>query len=121
MNTNDYETKLPCTRLPAPPAVFKKRALDLTQDEIKTFNDVKVQYDQEVAAARRARMAYDDDRRRLKEKFEQDLAAENGIAGHPRAAKVFELAWEHGHSAGFGDVANLYAEFAELVHGTIIA
>lgn len=34
---------------------------------------------------------------------------------HPKAETLFELAWDHGHSAGLAEVATYYGEFAELI------
>ena len=35
--------------------------------------------------------------------------------------KVFELAWEHGHSHGENDVLNYYCDFAELAQAGLNA
>lgn len=43
------------------------------------------------------------------------LAAELGLTDHPKLDALYQLAWEHGHSSGFDEVANYFREFAELL------
>jgi hypothetical protein len=38
----------------------------------------------------------------------------NGMSKHPKRDKVFSLAWQMGHSSGYHEVANYYAEISEL-------
>ena len=44
-----------------------------------------------------------------------DLEIEHGVVGHPKAGKLWSLAWEHGHSSGYGDVIHYYENFVELL------
>jgi len=44
-----------------------------------------------------------------------DLAAEHGVAEHPKEQKLWDLAWDHGHSSGFGEIITYYEEFVELL------
>ena len=46
--------------------------------------------------------------------FRADLEAEHGMADHPKADRLYELAWEHGHSGGLEEVVNFYEEFVDL-------
>jgi hypothetical protein len=43
------------------------------------------------------------------------LEAKHGLTGHPKAARLYELAWDMGHSAGFGEVEIYYDEMADLL------
>lgn len=43
------------------------------------------------------------------------LEREHGLVGHKRANRLYELAWEYGHSEGLYSVAQYYAEFADLI------
>lgn len=52
---------------------------------------------------------------RMTDLLRRDLEAEHGVAAHPRAGKLWSLAWEHGHSSGYSDVVNYYEEFVELL------
>lgn len=59
--------------------------------------------------------AYHAEERRLDALFRADLEAEHGLAGHPKADKLFHLAWEAGHASGFSDVEYHYSTMAELL------
>lgn len=58
---------------------------------------------------------YMDEDTRLANKFRHDIAEECGILGHPKEEKVWNMAWEHGHSSGFSEIAIFYSDFADLV------
>jgi len=58
---------------------------------------------------------YSADQRRLEELFKQDLFDEHSVAGNPKAQRCYEIAWEHGHSSGFSEVAAYFSEFVELI------
>jgi hypothetical protein len=47
--------------------------------------------------------------------FRGDLEQEFGVVGHPKSKRLFELAWEHGHSSGLNDVYYYYSDFVELI------
>lgn len=61
------------------------------------------------------RRAYNAEDRRLNQLFVADLEQENGLTGHPKASRVYEMAYERAHSEGNEAVAWTYAELAELV------
>lgn len=48
-------------------------------------------------------------------KFKMDLEAVHELSGHPKADKVYELAWEWGHSYGLDEVMSYYDDLAGLV------
>lgn len=68
-----------------------------------------------VRGDREARRLYNTDQERLRQEFRADLEAEYGLVGHPKAAKLFDMAWEDCHSSGFSEVASHYDRLAELV------
>jgi hypothetical protein len=47
--------------------------------------------------------------------FRQALFDEHGVSNHPKRNKAFDIAWEHGHASGFTEVANYFADLAELL------
>lgn len=47
--------------------------------------------------------------------FEADLAEEHGLTDHPKRRKLFELAYEAGHSCGMSEVEIHYSTLAELL------
>ena len=67
------------------------------------------------AVGRELRQKHRDDEERKNEEFERDLAAACGVADHPKRAKLWSLAWEHGHACGLSDVVAYYTDFVELI------
>lgn len=43
------------------------------------------------------------------------LEEEHGVTGHPKAEHLWDLAWEHGHACGYGDVVSYYEDFVKLL------
>lgn len=43
------------------------------------------------------------------------LAKEFGLEQHPKLDTLYSLAWNHGHSAGFAEVAHYFEEFSTLL------
>jgi hypothetical protein len=39
----------------------------------------------------------------------------HGLTGHPKAEKLYEIAWDIGHSAGYHEVEIYYDDMAELL------
>lgn len=68
---------------------------------------------------RHNREAYHEERRFIENEFKYALQREYlSDAPDSVADRVWELAWQEGHSSGFGDVEHYYQEFAELVRST---
>ena len=111
----EYKNSLPYPERVKEPAVLRKSARDLTDDEVASLAAVKAQYVADVEAHERAKYAYRQEEGRLFAKFRADLEAEYGLVGHPKADALFNRAWEQGHSAGFGEVATIYDDLVELV------
>jgi hypothetical protein len=49
--------------------------------------------------------------------FQDDLIDALGLAGHPQSDKLFDLAWEHSHSDGLGEVVLFAQELSDLLTG----
>jgi hypothetical protein len=43
------------------------------------------------------------------------LEAKHGLTGHPKADKLYALAWDMGHSAGYSEVEIYYDDMADLL------
>jgi hypothetical protein len=43
------------------------------------------------------------------------MEANHGLSGHPKADKLYEIAWEFGHSAGYGEIEIYYDQLVDLV------
>jgi hypothetical protein len=56
------------------------------------------------------------DRNRLVEVFKHDSLEELGILNHPKADKLFDIAWEEGHSNGLTEVWLWMETLADLLN-----
>lgn len=52
---------------------------------------------------------------RFSEAFKKEALKELGLENHPKAEKVFDLAWERGHSQGYTEVYLELQELADLL------
>ena len=68
-----------------------------------------------VEMRREQRRLHQAEEARLDALFRDDLEKEHGLHGHPKSAKVFDLAWSDSHSEGREAVAHRYEELAELL------
>ena len=50
-----------------------------------------------------------------RDRHQATLEARHGLTGHPKADKLYSLAWDMGHSAGYGEVENYYSDMADLL------
>ena len=109
-----YKTKLPYGVRPTKP----NTKIDISVASDKEIADVRAamaKYEADEAAFTAARLAYSEDERRLHDLFVALLAEENGMTGHPKAGKVYAMAYDRGHSGGMGDVITEYEELVDLV------
>lgn len=72
-------------------------------------------YVNKVQYSKNASQAWREEARRIDRQFKIDLFSEFDVIGHPKAAQVFNLAWEHGHASGLKEVYNYFSEFVELI------
>ena len=47
--------------------------------------------------------------------FKNDLEEAYGVQYNPKAQKLFQIAWDYGHSAGYYEVLGYYDELIELI------
>lgn len=86
-------------------------------EETMTVRQAKDHVEAEKQRKEDQRQRHHAEESRLRSIFKADLEQEYGVSGHPKADKLFDIAWSHGHSSGYGEVANYYGEFAELLQG----
>lgn len=84
-------------------------------EERMTVREAREHKEAQKQARRDQRRRHHEEDARLRNLFREDLEAEAGLVGHPKAEKLFDVAWEHGHSNGYHDVACVYFDYAELL------
>jgi hypothetical protein len=60
---------------------------------------------------------YYEEQDKLKNQFREDLIAEYHMTNHPKANKIFDKAWELGHSKGHEEVEYYFQDLTELFRG----
>ena len=61
---------------------------------------------------------YNDESAKLHREFRDDLFEDYGVSDNPKRFKCFELAWEHGHSSGLGDIYGYFGDLVVLIQDT---
>lgn len=62
-----------------------------------------------------ALQAYGHETGRLEAQFKQDMFVELGIVGHPKADRLYSIAWEQGHSAGYSEILSYAWDMVDLI------
>jgi hypothetical protein len=59
--------------------------------------------------------SYRNEEARIYEQFKQDLFEDLGIEANPKRDKLFSIAWDMGHSAGYQEVYGYACDLVELI------
>lgn len=108
-NTAPYPTK------PVEPAVLRKRARELTNEELSSLAEITRAYDDAKAAYETSRREHSTESGRLTALLQADLEAEYGVTGHPKAALLWSKAYDRGHGSGMGEVISVWTDLVELI------
>lgn len=72
-------------------------------------------YDAELANFRDKQSASSAEAGRIESEFKTALGKELGVSAHPKFDKMYSIAYSHGHSSGFTEVAMYAEELSELL------
>lgn len=50
-----------------------------------------------------------------KQKLAKELFSDYDVAEHPKAQRIFNLAWEYGHGCGELEIRGYFAQLVELI------
>lgn len=105
--TLEYPERLEKPRMPS---------FNVTPAMAREYADKLEEYEKNKVAIDEAKRAYNAEVHRLEQVvFREDLEAEYGTKDHKLAQKLWDKAWEHGHSDGLNNVLYWYDEFAEFI------
>lgn len=77
---------------------------------------VKKYYEQRKKEAKEKRVKYQEEKDRLLQEFKRDALEYCDIPeDHPKAQKMFDIAWDMGHSSGFHEVLHYMEELSDLL------
>ena len=69
----------------------------------------------DIDAFQKAASEYREEENKIYCQFKKDLLEEIGIANHPKAEQLFNMAWDRGHSNGYTEVLIEAEELSELL------
>jgi len=53
--------------------------------------------------------------RDCRDEFQKDCLEDLGLTNHPKAGRLFEIAWDYGHASGYHEVWSYIKELADLL------
>jgi hypothetical protein len=77
-------------------------------------HDVGKQREEELESYKIYKDIYNQESKKLYIRFQNDALEEVGLLDHPKADKIFNFAWEQGHSLGYSEVYYWLEDIAEL-------
>lgn len=100
--------------------VYKKGSVvasNLSTEDVKKYNTSEfiIEKDEDTVGFKAAVAMYHKAFSLLDQWFVYSIKATNGVVDHPKADKAYSLAYEHGHSSGFSEIASYFDEFVELI------
>ena len=122
IEAGDYDTKLPYPEKPKKPI---KSGTNADSTAFINYGHELALWESKDAEYLEARRIWVADQTRLEGEFRDDLLIELGLAArlpdgqvqvtHPKAALLFNKAWDRGHSSGFVEVFHAAQDLAELL------
>ena len=100
---------------PTKPAILSKRVSDLTVEEIATILEAKAAFEAAKISYEEQLILYKENGGGVVGDFKGDLEKEYSLTGHPKASKLYEIAYDMGHHSGMEEVANHYDTLSELL------
>jgi len=110
-----YNPTMEYPRKPVSPSILYKKVVNLSADEIASLLEIKATYEEELRVYAEYRALYNANNGGVKRDFQSDLEKEYDLVGHPKASKLYEIAYDMGHSSGMEDVAHYYCQLSELL------
>lgn len=59
---------------------------------------------------------YREESNAIEAEFKKELLLRLDLSNHPKADKLYSMAWDRGHSSGFSEVVNVAESLAELLY-----
>jgi hypothetical protein len=73
------------------------------------------EFKSKIPYSKENREKWKEDERRLRDEFKKAALDETCLAGHPKAQKAWEMAWDRGHASGYCEVLSELEELANLL------
>lgn len=114
-----YENKVQIVGSSFPPKLLRdiegKKVKDLSVEELNSLPKLRAEFEEQKKLYAESLALHRKEEGRVLDLFESDCAEAEGVSNNPKRASLWGKAWEHGHSAGFSEVWNIYQDLAELI------
>jgi len=107
-------TRVAVPSLPHAPA-WHRKVNDVYPVESKAYAEAMHAYESAVQRHRSAEAERTSRQAELDAEFKRDVIARIGLADHPKADTLYELAYQRGHSHGHHEVLSEAEDLAELL------
>ncbi len=107
----EFQTKLTFPQRPSKPSLIGRH----TSKEAKLYVEALEEYEAAMVKYNEDMKAYRKDQQRLDLEFKRAAFKYCDIDQHEKRHRAWEMAWEHGHSSGLGDVLQFLDELSELL------
>ena len=114
VSRGDYEPAVEWKPRPVMPAVLRKAASALTAEEVASLPAVRAEYAAAEQAWMQNRTAHPKSEREAERRFAADLLTYHGLPDNDFTQSLYGIAWREGHANGYSEVANCFADLAEL-------
>lgn len=111
MDFEKYRNKIPYPERPKKPILLHKA----TAKEAREYAEKLAAYEDRMVEWHDLITEYKKEDSRLYWQFKNDLLKELGITDHPKAQRLFDIAWDKGHSMGYSEVYSEAEELADLL------
>lgn len=111
MDVTKYKNTMEYPKKPSKP----KLPVNHTALDAKNHAESMTWWESEMEAYRENIGKYRSEEQRLLAKFKEDVLEYCGISNHPKAEKLYAIAWDKGHSAGLYEVYLEVDELSELI------
>lgn len=85
-----------------------------TSADYRKHADALEKYAEALWANKRAAGAYYDEQARVDAYAKEAMLVEAGLDKHPKRDKIYNYAWQQGHSGGYSEVWNVLNDIADL-------
>lgn len=86
-----------------------------TAENMRAFAESLDVYENEMDVYREKRKLYNEKKAELHQEFITDLFEEFGVTNHPKAHKVFNIAWDLGHANGYREVSYYFEKLVDII------
>lgn len=117
MDYDDYKVNMDYPSRPTKPFILRKSVDDLSDEELASAVKIKKYWVSQCEAYEKDLKAWRDEEDRLISKFKEDLFKQGSLVDKDLHERVYNYAWQEGHSEGLHRVGAIYDELCDVIVG----